>query len=94
MNFRIYRPLWDQNYPRFEPAKYMTRYIGKTLGVSTELFVGTSYDEMIDQASLLATRFAHVTPLAHIARYRNGATIDEYAVYSVEGLKAAPFSVP
>jgi hypothetical protein len=44
-----------------------------------------------DQSSLLATRFAHVMPLAHIARYRNGATIDEYAVYSVEGLKAEPF---
>ena len=44
-----------------------------------------------DQASLLATRFAHVTPLAHIARYRNGATIDEYAVYRVEGLKGEPF---
>ncbi len=44
-----------------------------------------------DQASLLAKRFAQVTPLAHIARYRNGATIDEYAVYSVEGLKGEPF---
>jgi len=44
-----------------------------------------------DQSSLLAMRFARVTPLAHIARYRNGATIDEYAVYSVEGLKGAPF---
>jgi 4-amino-4-deoxy-L-arabinose transferase-like glycosyltransferase len=44
-----------------------------------------------DQASLLAMRFARVTPLAHIARYRNGATIDEYAVYSVEGLKGEPF---
>ena len=43
-----------------------------------------------DQASLLATRFARVTPLAHIARYRNGATIDEYAVYRVEGLKGEP----
>ena len=43
-----------------------------------------------DQASLLATRFARVTLLAHIARYRNGATIDEYAVYSVEGLKGEP----
>ena len=42
-----------------------------------------------DQASLLATRFTQVTPLAHIARYRNGATIDEYAVYRVEGLKGA-----
>jgi hypothetical protein len=44
-----------------------------------------------DQSSLLAMRFARVTPLAHIARYRNGATIDEYAVYSVEGLKGEPF---
>jgi hypothetical protein len=44
-----------------------------------------------DQSSQLAMRFARVTPLAHIARYRNGATIDEYAVYSVEGLKGEPF---
>jgi len=43
-----------------------------------------------DQSPLLAMRFARVTPLAHIARYRNGATIDEYAVYSVEGLKGEP----
>jgi hypothetical protein len=43
-----------------------------------------------DQASLLTTRFAQVTALAHIARYRNGATIDEYVVYRVEGLKGAP----
>lgn len=44
-----------------------------------------------DQASLLATRFAQVTPLAHIARYRNGATIDDYVVYLVEGLRGEPF---
>jgi len=44
-----------------------------------------------DQASWLSNRFVHVVPLAHIARYRNGATIDEYAVYSVDGLKAEPF---
>ena len=43
-----------------------------------------------DQASLLTTRFAQVTPLAHIARYRNGATIDEYVVYRVEGPRAEP----
>jgi len=43
-----------------------------------------------DQASLLTTRFAHVTPLAHIARYRSGATIDEYAVYAVSGPMGDP----
>ena len=43
-----------------------------------------------DQASLLAKRFAQVTPLAHIARYRNGATIDEYVIYSVAGLTGEP----
>ena len=43
-----------------------------------------------DQASLLSARFATVMPLAHIARYRNGATIDEYAVYRVEGPKGEP----
>jgi 4-amino-4-deoxy-L-arabinose transferase-like glycosyltransferase len=44
-----------------------------------------------DQAEVLATRFREVTPLAHIGRYRNGATLDEYRVYRVEGLKGDPF---
>ena len=44
-----------------------------------------------DQSAWLAMRFADVTPLAHIARNRNGARIDEYAVYSVSGLKGDPF---
>jgi hypothetical protein len=43
-----------------------------------------------DQSALLAARFTQIMPLAHIARYRNGATIDEYAVYAVDGLKAEP----
>jgi len=45
-----------------------------------------------DQATLLSTRFTTVIPLAHIARYRNGATIDEYAVYRVEGPKDEPLA--
>jgi len=49
-------------------------------------------EERNDEALLLSMHFAHVMPLAHIARYRNGATIDEYAVYSVEGLKGEPFA--
>jgi 4-amino-4-deoxy-L-arabinose transferase-like glycosyltransferase len=44
-----------------------------------------------DQSALLAARFTQVMPLAHIARYRNGATIDEYAIYAVDGLKSEPF---
>jgi 4-amino-4-deoxy-L-arabinose transferase-like glycosyltransferase len=43
-----------------------------------------------DQSALLAMRFAEVMPLAHISRIRNGATIDEYAVYRVSGLKGDP----
>ena len=44
-----------------------------------------------DQSALLAERFLRVMPLAQIARSRNGATIDEYTIYSVEGLKGDPF---
>jgi 4-amino-4-deoxy-L-arabinose transferase-like glycosyltransferase len=43
-----------------------------------------------DQSVALAMRFAQVTPLAHIARVRNGTTLDEYAVYSVSGPKGDP----
>ena len=43
-----------------------------------------------DQAALVASRFREVMPLAHIARVRNGATIDRYTVYRVSGLKAEP----
>jgi hypothetical protein len=43
-----------------------------------------------DQSALLATRFSQVKPLAHIARTRGGVTLDEYALYSVNGLKGEP----
>jgi 4-amino-4-deoxy-L-arabinose transferase-like glycosyltransferase len=43
-----------------------------------------------DQAALVASRFREVMPLAHIARVRNGATIDQYTVYRVSGLKGEP----
>ena len=43
-----------------------------------------------DQSEMLAKRFREVTPLAHIGRYRNGATYDEYMVYRVEGLTGDP----
>ena len=43
-----------------------------------------------DQSSLVAQRFSEVTPLANIARVRNGATIDQYTVYRVSGLKSDP----
>ena len=44
-----------------------------------------------DQSSVLAKRFREVTPLAHIGRYRNGATFDEYMVYRLDGLVGDPF---
>jgi 4-amino-4-deoxy-L-arabinose transferase-like glycosyltransferase len=44
-----------------------------------------------DQSEALAKRFREVTPLAHIGRYRNGATFDEYMVYRVEGPEGDPF---
>jgi len=43
-----------------------------------------------DQSESLAQRFSEVTPLAHIGRYRNGATFDEYMVYRLNGLKGEP----
>lgn len=43
-----------------------------------------------DQSEMLARRFREVTPLAHIGRYRNGATFDEYRVYRVDGLTGDP----
>ena len=43
-----------------------------------------------DQSEVLAKRFREVTPLAHIGRYRNGATFDEYRVYRVDGLTGDP----
>ncbi len=43
-----------------------------------------------DQSEMLAKRFREVTPLAHIGRYRNGATFDEYMVYRVDGLTGDP----
>jgi 4-amino-4-deoxy-L-arabinose transferase-like glycosyltransferase len=44
-----------------------------------------------DMAETLKTRFAEVTPLAHIARYRSGAELDEYMVYRVSGARGDPF---
>lgn len=44
-----------------------------------------------DQSHLLTQHFAEITPLAHIDRTRGGATIDQYAVYRLDGLKGSPF---
>jgi 4-amino-4-deoxy-L-arabinose transferase-like glycosyltransferase len=44
-----------------------------------------------DQSEVLTQRFREVMLLAHIGRYRNGATFDEYRVYRVEGLEGNPF---
>jgi 4-amino-4-deoxy-L-arabinose transferase-like glycosyltransferase len=38
-----------------------------------------------DQTKDLANHFAHVTPLGQIARRRNGALIDQYALYRLDG---------
>ena len=43
-----------------------------------------------DQSEVLAKRFREVEPLAHIGRYRNGATFDEYMVYRLDGLAGDP----
>ena len=71
-----------------------TRYLNEPTPASA-LFDGTLLyvtETRNDQAQLLSGRFATVMPLAHIARYRNGATIDEYEVYRVEGPKSAPLA--
>ncbi len=44
-----------------------------------------------DQSAVLKMRFAEVEPLAHIARYRNGAELEEFMVYRVAGLRGEPF---
>lgn len=44
-----------------------------------------------DQSAALRTRFSEVDPLAHIARYRNGAELEEYMVYRIAGLRGEPF---
>ena len=41
-----------------------------------------------DEARNLTTHFAHVIPLGQIARWRNGARIDDYCVYRLDGPKA------
>ena len=44
-----------------------------------------------DMSETLKTRFSEVVPLAHIARYRSGAELDEYIVYRVSGLTGDPY---
>ena len=44
-----------------------------------------------DQSAELKMRFMEVEPLAHIARYRSGAELDEYMVYRLSGLRGDPF---
>jgi 4-amino-4-deoxy-L-arabinose transferase-like glycosyltransferase len=44
-----------------------------------------------DQIAELKLRFAAVEMLAHIARYRSGAELEEYTVYRVEGLRGTPY---
>ncbi len=68
------------------------RYFDQPLPASS-LFEGSLLyitETRNDQSALLAMRFSQVKPLAHIARTRNGANIDEYAIYSVSGLKGDP----
>lgn len=58
-------------------------FFGKPLLYVTEL--------RNDMAETLKTRFSEVVPLAHIARYRSGAELDEYMVYRVSGLTGDPY---
>jgi 4-amino-4-deoxy-L-arabinose transferase-like glycosyltransferase len=43
-----------------------------------------------DESKLVATRFSEVRPFQSITRLRNGAVIDEFEVYRVNGLKSEP----
>ena len=65
-----------------EPAAVRSLFEGALLYVT---------DVRNDQSASLTMRFSHVMPLGHITRTRNGATLDEYAFYSVSGLKGDPF---
>jgi hypothetical protein len=40
-----------------------------------------------DQSAQLKEHFANIAPLTRINRTRGGATIDQYAVYRLDGLK-------
>jgi 4-amino-4-deoxy-L-arabinose transferase-like glycosyltransferase len=44
-----------------------------------------------DQSAELARHFTDIAPLTRINRTRGGATIDQYAVYRLNGLKGDPF---
>ncbi len=44
-----------------------------------------------DQVEELKMHFAGIEMLAHIARYRSGAELEEYTVYRVEGLRGTPY---
>jgi hypothetical protein len=53
-----------------------------------DLFAGPSLyvtETWRDRSALLARRFRHVTLVARIPRLRNGAEIEDYAVYRVDG---------
>jgi hypothetical protein len=45
-----------------------------------------------EKIGYLSRRFAHVVPLAHVFRTRNGAQIDEYAIYRLDGPKGGVLS--
>ena len=45
-----------------------------------------------EQTRYLASHFAHVTPLGQITRSRNGAVIDHYAIYRLDGPNASVLS--
>ncbi len=48
------------------------------------IYVSQVRNERIDY---LRSRFTHVVPLAHVMRLRNGAKLDEYAVFRLDGPK-------
>jgi hypothetical protein len=48
--------------------------------------------ERNEEADYLSRRFAHVVPLEHVLRTRNGAVLDRYVTFRLDGPKAAVLS--
>lgn len=67
-----------------------SRYLNEASPDSQQLrgpliYVSQVRNEEIDY---LMQRFAHVVPLEHVLRMRNGAVLDQYAIYRLDGPKA------
>lgn len=53
------------------------------------IYVSQERNEAVDY---LSQRFAHVVPLEHVLRTRNGAVLDRYVIFRLDGPKAAVLS--